>query len=63
MKQKTITVDISPDGAVKIEGHNFSGAECTKATAFLEDALGTKGASTKKPEYNRKEEQRQTVKH
>jgi len=51
MKQKAITVDVAPDGSVKIEGHNFAGAECTKATKFLEDALGAKTAEAFKPEY------------
>ena len=57
MKPKEIIVDIAPDGSIKIEGNNFVGAECTKATAFLEKALGVAGASTKKREYNEKQVQ------
>ena len=61
-KQKEIIVDIAPDGSVKIEGNNFVGAECTKATAFLEKALGVAGASTKKREYLEKQTQQTTQK-
>ena len=56
-KPKEIIVDIATDGSIKIEGNNFTGASCVKATAFLEKALGVAGASTKKREYNEKQVQ------
>ena len=52
MKTKTIVVEIDETGGVKIEGHGFVGADCAKATAFLETALGKKTGDVKKPEYN-----------
>lgn len=39
MKQE-MHVDISPEGAVHIEAHGFTGTSCRVATAPLEQALG-----------------------
>lgn len=50
-QNKSITVDVAPDGSVKIEGHGFVGPECEKATAFLEEALGTVTKRVHKREY------------
>jgi uncharacterized glyoxalase superfamily protein PhnB len=41
MTQKSIEVVVQPDGSLKIEALGFQGADCEKATAFLEKALGT----------------------
>jgi hypothetical protein len=51
MKNKTIEVIVSPDGSLKIDAVGFQGADCEKATAFLEEALGQAGTRKRKPEY------------
>ena len=48
---QTVNVDIGPDGSVQIDAVGFTGADCEKATAFLEAALGQVTARRKKPEY------------
>jgi hypothetical protein len=49
---KTIEVIVSAAGEVKIDAVGFKGADCEKATAFLEKALGQVSTKTKKPEYH-----------
>lgn len=49
---KTIEVIIQPDGSLKIDAVGFQGADCEKATAFLEEALGTVAERKRKPEYH-----------
>ena len=56
MAQKTIEVVIGPDGSLKIEALGFKGADCERATAFLEKALGRISGRSKKPEYYHREE-------
>lgn len=46
-----IEVIVKPDGTLSIEGKGFSGADCFKATKFLEDALGVKTSDTRTKEY------------
>jgi hypothetical protein len=58
MTQKTIEVVVAPDGSIRIEAMGFQGADCEKATAFLEKALGHASGRNKKPEYYRREELR-----
>jgi Protein of unknown function (DUF2997) len=58
MARKTIEVVIAPDGSLKIEALGFKGADCEKATAFLEKALGRVSGKSKKPEYYHREELR-----
>ena len=58
MTQKTIEVIVAPDGSLKIEAMGFKGADCERATAFLERALGRVGKKVKKPEYYHREEVR-----
>lgn len=53
MKTKSIEVMIQPNGQVLMEAHGFAGADCEKATSFLEEALGWQTAQHKKPEYYR----------
>lgn len=48
-----ITIDIAPDGSVKVEGHGFVGDSCKAETADIEKALGAVEKTTKKPEYHR----------
>jgi len=48
---KMITVIVNPAGEVQIDAIGFKGADCEKATAFLETALGVIKEHRKKPEY------------
>lgn len=54
-KQKSITVDIYPDGSSKVEAHNFNGVGCAKATQAIELALAGNDADNrdqrKKPDF------------
>ena len=58
MTKKTIEVVIGPNGSLKIEALGFKGADCERATAFLEKALGRVGGRNKKPDYYHREELR-----
>lgn len=49
---KKVILDFEPDGSVKIEAKGFRGVGCTKATAFLEIALGRVAKIQRKPEFN-----------
>jgi hypothetical protein len=49
---RTIEIIVSPNGEVSIDAVGFKGADCEKATAYLEQALGVVGKKTKKPEYH-----------
>ena len=51
---RTIQVIVSPTGEIKIDAVGFQGADCEKATAFLEQALGRVSGKQKKPEYYRR---------
>ena len=53
MTRQTIEVVVDPAGGIKIDALGFTGADCEKATAFLEKALGCVTQTTKKPEYYR----------
>ena len=48
---RMITVIINPAGEIKIDAIGFKGADCEKATAYLEQALGVVNRKVKKPEY------------
>jgi hypothetical protein len=48
---RTIEVVVDPAGGLKIEAVNFQGADCEKATRFLEEALGEIQNRTHKPAY------------
>lgn len=48
---KQIIVTIGPDGTPKVETKGFAGAECLKATAALEAALGGAVEIEKTPEF------------
>ena len=38
--KRTIEVIVSPIGDIRIDAVGFQGADCEKATRFLEEALG-----------------------
>lgn len=48
---RIINVIVNPAGDIKIDAVGFQGADCERATAFLETALGKPGKKIKKPEY------------
>ena len=48
---KTIEVIINTSGQLTINAAGFSGTDCEKATAFLEQALGKLTAKQRKPEF------------
>jgi len=52
--KRTIEVTVSPRGEILIDAVGFKGADCEKATRFLEEALGVVGAKQKKPEYHQR---------
>ncbi len=58
---KTIEIIVMPDGQLKIDAVGFKGADCEKATAFLEKALGQVKGKQKKPEYHRQVQNQQQI--
>ncbi len=58
---KTIEVVVNTDGGIRIDAVGFKGADCEKATAFLEKALGTVKGKQKKPEYYRQAQREQRI--
>ena len=58
---KTIEVIVTTDGAIRIDAVGFKGADCEKATAFLEKALGKVRGRQKKPEYHAKAQTQQRL--
>jgi hypothetical protein len=51
MKRRTLEIVFTPSGEVEIEAMGFAGADCEKATAFLEEALGRLSQRRRKPEF------------
>ncbi len=51
---RLIEVTVSPRGDILIDAVGFKGADCEKATRFLEEALGVAGPKQKKPEYHQR---------
>ena len=49
--KRTIEVSVSPNGEIQIDAVGFKGADCERATRFLEEALGVVSNRAKKPEY------------
>ena len=47
----TIENMIDPTGEITIDAVGFKGADCEKATKFLEEALGVIGGRTRKADY------------
>ena len=58
---KTIEVIVKTDGTLKIDAVGFQGADCEKATAFLEKSLGKTTGKQKKPEHYRQVQRQQQV--
>jgi hypothetical protein len=58
---KSIEVIVMPDGSLKIDAVGFKGADCEKATAFLEKELGQIKVKRKKPEYYRQTQNQQQI--
>jgi hypothetical protein len=58
---KTIDILINKEGQLTINAVGFHGADCEKATAFLEAALGELQHRERKPEYRRQVRQQQKV--
>ncbi len=52
MIQRSIEILVSPAGDISIDAVGFKGADCEKATRFLEQALGLIKGRVKKPEYH-----------
>ena len=46
-----IEIIVSPTGDISIDAVGFKGADCEKATRFIEDALGSVAKRNRKPEY------------
>ena len=65
MKSKPrIEVRISPEGAITIDAHGYTGSTCEEATRFLEEALGTIGRRQRTRDwYRRHRQQTQTQSH
>ena len=57
---KTIQIIVSPTGDITIDAVGFKGADCERATAYLEKALGMQNRKVKKPEYR---QQARTTQH
>ena len=58
---KEIEVIVNPDGSVSVEALGYSGPECEKATAFIEEALGEVRDRKRKPEYYLREKGREKL--
>jgi hypothetical protein len=50
--KRAIEVVIAQSGEVKIDAVGFTGADCEKATRFLEQALGINPNRVHKPEFH-----------
>jgi len=48
---KSIEIEFSDDGGVKIEAVGFQGQGCEKATKAFEEALGVVKTRKRKPEF------------
>ncbi len=48
----SIEITIQPTGQVRIDAIEFKGADCERATQYLEEALGVVGRRTRKPEFH-----------
>jgi hypothetical protein len=51
---KVIEIIINSSGQLTINAAGFSGTDCEKATAFLEQALGQIAAKQRKPEWHQR---------
>jgi hypothetical protein len=53
---KTVEIIINASGQLTINVAGFSGTDCEKATAFLEQALGKLAAKQRKPEFYQRQQ-------
>ena len=53
---KTVEIIINTSGHLTINAAGFSGTDCEKATAFLEQALGKLTAKQRKPEFYQRQQ-------
>ena len=51
---RKIEIIVGTTGEIQMDAVGFNGADCEKATAFLEEALGVVGQKIKKPEYHQR---------
>ncbi len=58
---KTVEIIVSPAGQTTVQTKGFSGASCQDATRLLEQALGTRIAEERTPEFYQAEDARQNV--
>lgn len=49
--KKEITIDVFPDGEVRIETKGFQGRNCVEEAQFLKDILGTETVRKLTPAY------------
>jgi hypothetical protein len=56
-----IEIILSPMGDIAIDAVGFKGADCEKATRFLEEALGSVAARNKKRENSQTQRVQQKV--
>ena len=54
---KVVEIIIQASGQLTINAAGFSGTDCEKATAFLEQALGKLTAKQRKPEFYQRHQQ------
>ena len=54
MAHRSIELTVAPDGQINIEAIGFSGPDCEKATAFLEQLLGRSTRKQRTPDYYRR---------
>ena len=59
---KVVEIIIDASGQLTINAAGFSGTDCEKATAFLEQALGKLTAKQRKPEFYQRNQRTQQQK-
>jgi hypothetical protein len=52
--KRSIEVTVSTTGEIAIDAIGFQGADCERATRYLEEALGIVGERKKKPEHHQR---------
>ena len=55
----SIEIIFAPTGDITIDAIGFAGTDCEQATRFLEEVMGTKEKSVRKPEFYRTRQQQQ----
>ena len=53
---RIIEVTVSPQGETTVQTKGYAGADCLKASRFLEDALGVKTTDRKTGDYYQTEQ-------